>query len=482
MSLVSKEIAIMIISNDEIVPYNDIVSEDFKCKKNGLYDIPDEWLNDVEVLDFENPKQGDLVGIDKLKNLKSLKINDEIAPMIEYREFGITDDDLENIYGCNNLKDLEIINQSNIQSINLGNFPKLKNLKLINNVQLSDVDFIDKIECLDNFECYSNSELYEIPYLNEAIKKANPQIQLSLTPQYYLDSIGYNPQNGKIDKEAQDVLERIGNSGQTNWIEPVIYNVTENLNLKMEYSQARQMYEKAKTIIDNLDLDGLSPIKQISLLENWITQNVQYDEEGKDKLVEVENDAKESRIIGEEKLSQLTANSEYDVLTDKKGVCEGIARTEAFLSKFIKDADAYSMLGSLNSLDLNAKINHSIVRWELDSGYYYSDPTTNIVALRKCGNPHLPMTLLTLEEMNSGKGISNYEFIPEIIDEPNKEIIPLEIRKKIIQDTISKNSITHAPDFKEILKSKATITGMKKVKENMRELSRNLTIDEEIQK
>ena len=70
MSLVSKEIAIMIISNDEIVPYNDIVSEDFKCKKNGLYDIPDEWLNDVEVLDFENPSQGDLVGIDKLKNLK----------------------------------------------------------------------------------------------------------------------------------------------------------------------------------------------------------------------------------------------------------------------------------------------------------------------------------------------------------------------------------------------------------------------------
>ena len=447
-----------------------------------MYDIPDEWLNDVEVLDFENPSQGDLVGIDKLKNLKSLKINDEIAPMIEYREFGITDDDLENIYGCNNLKDLEIINQSNIQSINLGNFPKLKNLKLINNVQLADVDFIDKIECLDNFKCYSNSELYEIPYLNEAIKKANPQIQLSLTPQYYLDSIGYNPQNGKIDKEAQDVLERIGNSGQTNWIEPVIYNVTENLNLKMEYSQVRQMCEKAKTIIDNLNLDDLSPIKQISLLENWITQNVQYDEEGKDKLVEVENDAKESRIIGEEKLSQLIANSEYDVLTDKKGVCEGIARTEAFLSKFIKDADAYSMLGSLNSLDLNAKINHSIVRWELDSGYYYSDPTTNIVALRKCGNPHLPMTLLTLEEMNSDKGLSGYKFTPEIIDEPNEEIMPLEIRKNIIQDTISKNSITHAPDFKEILKSKATITGMKKVKENMNELNKNLTIDEEIQK
>ena len=88
----------------------------------------------------------------------------------------------------------------------------------------------------------------------------------------------------------------------------------------MEYSQVRQMYEKAKTIIDNLDLDGLSPIKQISLLENWITQNVQYDEEGKDKLVEVENDAKKSRIIGEEKLSQLTANSEYDVLTDKRCV------------------------------------------------------------------------------------------------------------------------------------------------------------------
>ena len=34
--------------------------------------------------------------------------------------------------------------------------------------------------------------------------------------------------------------------------------------------------------------------------------------------------------------------------------------------------------------------------------------------------------------MNSGKGISNYEFIPEIIDEPNKEIIPLETRKKKI--------------------------------------------------
>lgn len=481
MSLVSKEIAIMIISNGDIVPYNDIVSDDFQCE-NGLYDIPDEWLNDVEVLDFENPRQGDFVGIDKLKNLKSLKINDEIAPIIEYREYGITDDDLENIYKCNNLKDLEIINQSNIQSINLGNFPKLKNLKLINNVQLADVDFIDKIEHLDIFECYSNSELYEIPYLNEAIKKANPQIQLSLTPQYYLDSIGYNPQTGEIDKDAQDKLECIGNSGQTNWIEPVIYNVTENLNLKMEYSQVRQMYEKAKTIIDNLNLDGLSPIKQISLLENWITQNVQYDEEGKDKLVEVENDAKESRIIGEEKLSQLTANSEYDVLTCKKGVCEGIARSEAFLSKFIKDADAYSMLGSLNSLDLNAKINHSIVRWELDNGYYYSDPTTNIVAFIKWGNPDLPMTLLTAEEMNSGKGISNYEFIPEIIDEPNKEIIPLETRKKIIQDTISKNPITHAPDFKEILKSKATITGMKKVKENMSKLNKNLTIDEEIQK
>lgn len=481
MSLVSKEIAIMIISNGDIVPYNDIVSDDFQCE-NGLYDIPDEWLNDVEVLDFENPRQGDFVGIDKLKNLKSLKINDEIAPIIEYREYGITDDDLENIYKCNNLKDLEIINQSNIQSINLGNFPKLKNLKLINNVQLADVDFIDKIEHLDIFECYSNSELYEIPYLNEAIKKANPQIQLSLTPQYYLDSIGYNPQTGEIDKDAQDKLECIGNSGQTNWIEPVIYNVTENLNLKMEYSQVRQMYEKAKTIIDNLDLDGLSPIKQISLLENWITQNVQYDEEGKDKLVEVENDAKESRIIGKEKLSQLTANSEYDVLTCKKGVCEGIARSEAFLSKFIKDADAYSMLGSLNSLDLNAKINHSIVRWELDNGYYYSDPTTNIVAFIKWGNSDLPMTLLTAEEMNSGKGISNYEFIPEIIDEPNKEIIPLETRKKIIQDTISKNPITHAPDFKEILKSKATITGMKKVKENMSKLNKNLTIDEEIQK
>ena len=481
MSLVSKEIAIMILSNEEIVPYNDIVSDDFQCE-NGLYDIPDEWLNDVEVLDFENPRQGDFAGIDKLKNLKSLKINDEIAPIIEYREYGITDDDLENIYRCNNLKDLEIINQSNIKSINLGNFPKLKNLKLINNVQLADVDFIDKIEHLDILECYSNSELYGIPYLNEAIKKANPQVQLSLTPQYYLDSIGYNPENGKIDQEAQDILEKIGNSGQTNWIEPVIYNVTENLNLKMEYSQVRQMYEKAKTIIDNLDLDGLSPIKQISLLENWITQNVQYDEEGKDKLVEVENDAKKSRIIGEEKLSQLTANSEYDVLTDKKGVCEGIARTEAFLSKFIKDADAYSMLGSLNSLDLNAKINHSIVRWELDNGYYYSDPTTNIVALIKWGNSDLPMTLLTVEEMNSGKGISNYEFIPEIIDEPNKEIIPLETRKKIIQDTVSKNSITQAPKFNEILKSKATITGMKKVKENMSKLNKNLTIDEEIQK
>ena len=59
------------------------------------------------------------------------------------------------------------------------------------------------------------------------------------------------------------------------------------------------MYEKAKTIIDNLDLDGLSPIKQISLLENWITQNVQYDEEGKDKLVEVERKDLVASYIGQ---------------------------------------------------------------------------------------------------------------------------------------------------------------------------------------
>ena len=41
----------------------------------------------------------------------------------------------------------------------------------------------------------------------------------------------------KNEKEVEDILEKIGNSGQTTWIEPVIYNVTENLNLKMEYSQ-----------------------------------------------------------------------------------------------------------------------------------------------------------------------------------------------------------------------------------------------------
>lgn len=481
MSLVSKEIAIMIISNGDIVPYNDIVSDDFCCE-NGLYDIPDEWLNEVEILDFENPRQGDFVGIDKLKNLKSLRINDVLTPMIKYREYGITDKDLENIYRCNNLEDLEVTNQSRIQSINLGNFPKLKNLKIINNVQLADVDYIDKIEHLDSLECYSNSELYGIPYLNEAIKKANPQIQLSLTPQYYLDSIGYNPETENIDQEAQDTLEYIGNSGQTNWIEPVIYNVKDNLNLEMTYPKVRQMYEKAKNIIENLDLNGLSPIRQISLLENWIAQNIQYDEEGKDKLLKVESDARESKIIKKEKLSQLTANSEYRVLTRKKGVCEGIVRTEAFLSKFIKDADAYNMLGSLNSYDDSGKINHSIVRWELDSGYYYSDPTSNIVALRMCGNSHLPMTLLTAEEMNSGKGMPGYEFIPEIIDEPNEEIIPLETRKKIIQDAISKNSILYDPDFKEVLKHKATITGMKKIKENMKELNQNITNDKEIQK
>ena len=177
-----------------------------------------EELSKIKELKFTNPNKVDLVGIEKLPELKSLSLesngfNEFLHPDARKSR---DDADITSIEKCANLETLSIINQPNITEIDLSRLTKLDDINISNNMNLESIHGIDKLQKLSFLTCYGNKSLQDINGLDRAVVQNKENLsELNLDVLLFPKAIKYNCATGSYSQEASDALERINNGAKS---------------------------------------------------------------------------------------------------------------------------------------------------------------------------------------------------------------------------------------------------------------------------
>lgn len=395
------------------------LSSRFGIDKYNEYNSSSEFLftkdelSKIEELIIPITKQSFLDGIEKLPNLKSLKIENEYnnAFLPSNEIISISNEDVRCIEQCKNLESLSIINQPNITDIDLSGMPKLSKLNITNNVNLENISGIDHLKSLGSLTCVGNKSLQDIDGLDQAIIQNKDNLsELNLDVLLFPKAIKFNPSNGHYNQEAMNAVEYIdGEVAGSNTLaftgDKIDRKVTwseylDTGNITIGTHSMLKMHNTACKILSDNCKRCANAQDTIIAIEQYLAENVTYDHNSlKHNRTKTALTSTKQNGVAVQISHKGGINGAYDCLVHGSCVCEGYTRGEQYLLA-LKGIKSYSVACLADS----SYEYHSIIRID---GYYslYSDPCWNAAHYQQ-GDKTLPYSLLTKEEISKDHMLS----------------------------------------------------------------------------
>lgn len=218
--------------------------------------VSQEELDNIEEI---NLRDVDVMYLQYFKNIKTLVIDS--LPDVDDKTFNSV------IRSCRQVESLIIKNQPKLTKIDISGFKNLKNLSIISNENLVNIqglyDEDSVINSLDTLEFYDNISYKNEKELVDYITTKTNIKNVKLDALYYIDYV-----------------EKLGNDAKNDnykWHEKIGFKTQRNLsytNGEMDVA-----YEYAKAITNNVIKPNDSDEMKISVLYAWIIKNVNLDED-----------------------------------------------------------------------------------------------------------------------------------------------------------------------------------------------------------
>ena len=214
---------------------------------------------DLDTIEEINIRDVDIMYLQYFRNLKTLVIDS--TPDIDDKIFNTIN------RNCNSVETLVIKNQPKLNSIDISGFVNLKNLSIVSNENLVDVDGLydadSVLKTLDTLEFYDNINFKKDKKLIEYLTKNDNIKNLKLDALYYIDFI--NRDGNRESEKNYKWHEKIGFKNQR--------------NLSYTNGEMNVAYEYAKAITNNIIKPDDSAEMIITVLYAWIIKNINLEEE-----------------------------------------------------------------------------------------------------------------------------------------------------------------------------------------------------------
>ena len=348
-------------------------------------------------------------GISYLENLESLTITTSQRTAYTPRNqlVSIEDRDMFEIEKLSKLKHLEISNQRLITSIDITSFPNLQTLTLTRNEELESIFGLGKNRTLYDVTIYDVNNLGRIADLDKFVEQ-NPNLEnLNLDVLMYPWAIGYNPQNGQINQNALDRINK--DLPYATWTETITRR-----DIKINNYQMADMHKLALDAVSKYCPKNVSDLETIAGVDRWLSRNVTYNYDALGTHHRAQS--KDGLIYG----PMGGVNGAYNAFKYHSCVCEGYTRAMQYMLglRGIKTSNTHCIAGKDN-LHMSERANdtaystfqlprtgyHSICRVERESGIYYCDPCWN-AGQYQAGDKSAPWLLLTKAEISEDHTLS----------------------------------------------------------------------------
>lgn len=426
-----------------------ILKEEYNVqpRKNslGLMDFcfTEDELRQIKKIVFIDPSPGNLAGISLLPNLQTLDIKSHgITAHLQQKDIpSISDMDIKEIQKCTSLKNLSIVNQAKVSSLDVSKLKHLQQLTVTHNQHLDEIYGMEELENLWLLECYGNNRLHGIKNLDKVIQKNQELAKLDLDVLLFPNAIGYNIRTGEYNRQ---VLSQIQDMQTTSWNE----SLNGNRAIKINTNQMILLHNKACKINDENIPSGASIKDAIIGIELYLARNVKYDYDGmkhghtKGIMMEDGVRLQDGPVKG--------ANGAYNALMKNSCVCEGYTRGMQYLLKirginshnvdcYGEPDTTYMANGKEESRYTTYRMPdsseyHSIICID-DYDYLYDDPCWNACHYQQ-GDKSMPWLLKTKKEISRDHTLS---FDERVID--NNHLTQSE---DIIQASIQSNNLFRA--------------------------------------
>lgn len=339
---------------------------------------------------------------EKQKVIQNYDISSDLAfYQSEYESGQLENQDLEAIYGLENLKSLNLSNQRKITELDLSSLTNLENVTLTNATNLQKLSGLDKIEAIktDNkgytFDFSGCTALKTVENFDELVQNMINVKVTEAAPKIYFPTITYaSIYRDQAMTENADTLNKIDKNPALRdivyWAEIDQGNVRKN----HQTGQMEIATKRCEDIIRTVCKDNPQPdIERVSRWYRWICDNVEYDNDsfnkGKDKTTTF-SDSEREKFKNE-------SRSSFYTLWNHKGVCTGIRNLFNF---------GATLMG-YTSLPINCKAgekqkneqttinDHAMSMMFVGDNAYFFDPTWDL------GNKVSRYFMLTKQEMEA---------------------------------------------------------------------------------
>lgn len=339
---------------------------------------------------------------EKQKFIQNYDISSDLAfYQSEYESGQLENQDIEVIYGLENLKSLNLSNQRKISELDLSSLPNLENVTLTNATHLQKLSGLDKNNSIIkgeinyNFDFSGCTALKTVENFDKVVQNIQNARSANSAQIVYLPTVTYaSTYRDYAITENKDVLNEITNDPTLNqtfqWTE-----ICEGGVRKNHYTgQMAMATKRCEDIIRTVCKDNPQPdLERISRWYRWICDNITYDDES----VAIEEDkANLKSNITREKVVNDTRSS-FFTLWNKKGVCVGIRNLFNYGATLMGyTALPLNCMGGEKQANTQTTLNnHAISMMFAGDNAYFFDPTWDL------GKAQSEYFMLTKQEMEA---------------------------------------------------------------------------------
>lgn len=378
--------------NNEVVIIKDmnlalLLQEELRKNNNRVPNLEynkftKEELNKIIKLKISNGGIKNISELEYCTNLKELEISSSIAkkmanvnsgylhnPINDYKFMQVSIEDFSVIEKLSNLEYLKIENVSTISTLDLSNLKNLYLLDLSNNQNLTNVRGLENLEQLVELKLFRNNIKTPID-LEKLLQQNLNDVQLDFD---------LYPNLIKRNTNIYEIICKYKNNGYSFKFSENLSGLKTNdiLPIKMN-----EMHNKAQEILKEIIKEDYSDIEKVVAIYYYLLNNVSYDWERLNASKNNENIySKNGEVIvsGETlKANYDRRNSSYNAIMEGKSVCEGYTNMMHYLLNIagIESRTVSCNIGEeVEYVGYNS--NHSIIRVNIDNGWYYFDPTND---------------------------------------------------------------------------------------------------------
>lgn len=369
-------------------------------------------LKNIRKVSFTEEELRDVVGLSLSKeDIEYLRYFPNLE-VLEFKGFpSITQNDLDEVAAyVPKLKELSLVSQSALITVNLEMFFFLERLSIVSNDNLTAIFNLEKLDKLIEVTIYDNKKL-SINNLYDLISKLNTSYNLDLI--YYYPLVNYY-----IDRDI-DLGDLFYD--KVSFID--CYGIR-NVHVKVLKKEALiSLLANINDIVSLYCYKNDEEFKKFNVLHKWMLDNIVYINE------DVEENLEYYGVVDAfvfKKAGRLSYARVFQLLLLAAGI-----KAELVYSSSVTD-----LIGKYNGIDIlpfEGEGDYAIVKCELDDKIYYTDIAWNKRTLENNCYNDLKILLVSKDELLTkhniagdgivSKGSSiNPKQIEEIMDEVNKTI------------------------------------------------------------